>query len=112
MPPVSVVIITQNEADNIRNALESVQWADDIIIVDSGSTDDTIQIAKQFTDRIVSHKWAGYGAQKNYGASLATHDWILSLDADEQLSGDLRVVISSYGTVKVRFFAQNSAFSR
>ena len=95
MPPVSVVIITQNEADNIRNALESVQWADDIIIVDSGSTDDTIQIAKQFTDRIVSHKWAGYGAQKNYGASLATHDWILSLDADEQLSAALTEEIHS-----------------
>ena len=95
MPPVSVVIITQNEADNIRNALESVQWADDIIVVDSGSTDDTIQIAKQFTDRIVSHKWTGYGAQKNYGASLATHDWILSLDADEQLSAALTEEIHS-----------------
>ncbi|MEE3201683.1 MAG: glycosyltransferase family 2 protein [Acidobacteriota bacterium] len=89
MRPVSVVIITQNEADNIRNALESVQWADDIVVVDSGSTDDTIQIAKQFTDRIVSHKWAGYGAQKNYGASLAAHDWILSLDADERISSTL-----------------------
>ena len=95
MLPVSVVIITQNEADNIRNALESVQWADDIIVVDSGSTDDTIQIAKQFTDRIVSHKWIGYGAQKNYGASLATHDWILSLDADEQLSAALTEEIHS-----------------
>ena len=89
MRPVSVVIITKNEADNIRNALESVQWADDIIVVDSGSTDDTVQIAQQFTDRVVNHEWAGYGAQKNYGASLAAHDWILSLDADERLSSTL-----------------------
>ena len=86
MRPVSVVIITKNEADNIRNALESVQWADDIIVVDSGSTDDTVQIAQQFTDRVVNHEWAGYGAQKNYGASLAAPDWLLSLDADERLS--------------------------
>ena len=89
MRPVSVVIITKNEADNIRNALESVRWADDIIVVDSGSTDDTVQIAQQFTDRVVNHEWAGYGAQKNYGASLAAHDWILSLDADERVSSTL-----------------------
>ncbi len=86
MLDVSVVIITKNEADNIRGALESVQWANDIVVVDSGSTDDTLQIARQFTDRVLSHDWEGYGAQKNYATSLAVHDWVLSLDADERLS--------------------------
>lgn len=89
MPNVSVVIITKNEADNIRVALESVQWADDIVVVDCGSTDNTLQIARQFTDRVVTQDWLGYGAQKNYATSLAVHDWVISLDADERLSKSL-----------------------
>ena len=86
MSNVSVVIITKNEADNIYAALESVRWADDIVVVDSGSTDNTPNIAKQFTERVFNHEWLGYGAQKNYAASLAIYDWVLSIDADERIS--------------------------
>jgi len=95
MPDLSVIIITKNEADNIRGALESIQWANDIIVVDSGSTDDTLQIARQFTDRVISHEWEGFGAQKNYANSLAVHDWVLSIDADERLSTALTEEIRS-----------------
>ena len=89
MTKLSVVIITKNEAKNIGNALESVSWADDIVVVDSGSTDTTIEIAKRYTDRVTAHEWAGYGAQKDYAAGLALNDWVLSLDADERISSSL-----------------------
>ena len=89
MLELSVVIITKNEAENISTALESVRWADDLVVVDSGSTDDTLSIARQFTDRVVTHEWEGYGAQKNFATGLAAHNWVLSLDADERLSPGL-----------------------
>ena len=83
---VSVIVITRNETRNISAALESVRWADDIVVVDSGSTDDTVAIARRYTDRVVTHAWEGYGAQKNYAAGLAAHDWVFSLDADERVT--------------------------
>ncbi len=83
---VSVIVITRNETRNIGAALESVRWADDIVVVDSGSTDDTVAIARRYTDRVVTHPWEGYGAQKNYAAGLAAHDWVFSLDADERVT--------------------------
>lgn len=86
---LSVVIITKNEAENIGAALDSVRWVDDLVVVDSGSTDDTIPIAKRYTDRVVTHAWEGYGAQKNFATTLAAHDWVLSLDADECVSSSL-----------------------
>ena len=86
MVRVSVIVITKNEARNIGAALDSVRWADDIVVVDSGSTDDTVAIARRRTDRVVTHAWPGYGAQKNYAAGLAAHDWVLSLDADERVT--------------------------
>ena len=86
---LSVVIITKNEADNISGALESVSWADDIVVVDSQSTDDTVAIARRHTDRVFTRPWQGYGAQKNYATGLATHDWVLSLDADERVPPEL-----------------------
>ena len=86
---VSVVIIAKNEADNIAGALESVQWVEDVVVVDSGSSDKTIEIAKRYTDRVSTRTWEGYGAQKNYATGLATHDWVLSLDADERVSPEL-----------------------
>jgi glycosyltransferase involved in cell wall biosynthesis len=85
VPPLSVVVITQNEARHIAEALASVAWADEILVVDSGSSDDTVALARRFTDRVVYHPWAGYGAQKNYAAALARYDWILSIDADERV---------------------------
>jgi len=89
MPPVSVTIITQNEAAHIAEALASVAWADERIVVDSGSRDDTVSIAKAHGARVETRPWEGYSSQKNYAASLATHDWILSLDADERVSDPL-----------------------
>ena len=75
MPKVSVTVITKNEAADIGGALASASWADELIVVDSESTDDTVAIARQHTDRIVVREWAGYPAQKNFAASLASHDW-------------------------------------
>jgi glycosyltransferase involved in cell wall biosynthesis len=86
VPKLSVTVITKNEAADLAAALESVRWADEIIVVDSGSSDDTVAIARQFTDRVVVRDWEGYAAQKNLAAALARHDWILSLDADERVT--------------------------
>jgi glycosyltransferase involved in cell wall biosynthesis len=86
VPKLSVTVITKNEAADIGAALASASWADELIVVDSGSTDDTVAIAHQHTDRVEVHKWPGYPAQKNHAASLASHDWILSLDADERVT--------------------------
>ena len=93
MPKLSVTIITKNEAANIGAALESVAWADELVVVDSGSTDDTVGIARRYTDRVSSREWEGYGTQKNHAAGLAEHDWILSLDADERVSPELATEI-------------------
>ena len=98
MPKLSVTVITKNEAADIGDALASVAWADEIIVVDSDSSDDTVAIAKRFTDRVVVRPWPGYSAQKNYAASIAANDWILSLDADERatpaLADEIRALMS------------------
>ena len=86
---ISAVIITGNEENNIKDCLKSVQWADEIIVVDSESTDKTFEIAKEYTDKVVIHKWEGYASQKTYAISLAKNDWILSLDADERVPENL-----------------------
>jgi len=86
VPKVSVTVITRNEAADITAALASVRWADEIVVVDSESTDDTVALARQVTERVIVRPWAGYVAQKNFAASLASHDWILSLDADERIT--------------------------
>ena len=86
---ISVVIITKDEANNISGALESVTWAGDVVVVDSGSTDDTAAIARRYTGHVTTHVWEGYGSQKNYATGLAAHDWVLSLDADERVSPQL-----------------------
>ncbi|HEY7291202.1 MAG TPA: glycosyltransferase family 2 protein [Vicinamibacterales bacterium] len=86
MPKLSVTVITRNEAADIDAALASVAWADEIIVVDSQSTDDTVAIARRHTARVVVREWPGYIAQKNFAAAQASHDWILSLDADERVT--------------------------
>lgn len=83
--PLSVAIITKNEEKNLSRCLESVSFADDIVIVDSGSTDRTEQIARQFNARWFVETWKGYGPQKNSAISKCTHDWVLVLDADERI---------------------------
>ena len=89
MPKLSVTIITRNEAAHIADAIQSVAWADEIVVVDSESSDETVPIARRYTNRVTVRAWPGYVAQKNYAASIASHDWILSLDADERVTPDL-----------------------
>jgi glycosyltransferase involved in cell wall biosynthesis len=86
---ITATVITFNEEHNIAKALESLSWADEIIVVDSQSTDRTVEIARQFTDRVFVRPWPGYSAQKNFAAEHARNDWIFSLDADERISPEL-----------------------
>ncbi|MGH9483129.1 MAG: glycosyltransferase family 2 protein [Terriglobales bacterium] len=86
---ITARINTFNEEDNIGPALESVAWADELLVVDSFSTDRTVEVARRYTDRVVSHAFESYPAQHNYADSLCTHDWVLVLDADERLSPEL-----------------------
>ena len=87
---LSVIIITKNEAHNLERCLQSVQWADEIIIADSGSTDETLAIASRYTSNIDSFDWQGYGIQKQHALSRAKGDWVLNIDADEAVSRDLK----------------------
>jgi glycosyltransferase involved in cell wall biosynthesis len=87
---ISVTVITKNEVAIIRTCLESVAWADEIIVVDSGSTDGTVEICREYTDKIILTDWPGFGPQKNRALEMATKDWVLSLDADERVTPELR----------------------
>lgn len=86
---VSVVIITHNDAKNIRRTLSQLDWCDEVIVVDSFSTDDTVAICRAFNCTVYLKKFAGHGAQRQYAVSKASHDWILSIDAGEVLSDNL-----------------------
>jgi glycosyltransferase involved in cell wall biosynthesis len=90
---ISAVIITFNEEENIRAACESVAWADEIVVVDSESTDATRDIAVDCGARVIVNKWPGFAAQKQFATNAATHDWVLSLDADERVSPELHDAI-------------------
>ena len=90
---LSVIIITKNEAHRIARCLESVRWADEIIVLDSGSTDATVEIAKRFTPHVfVNTDWQGYGVQKQRALSHATGDWVLNLDSDEWVDEKLKTL--------------------
>jgi glycosyltransferase involved in cell wall biosynthesis len=82
---VTATVITLNEAANLPGALQSLAWVDELVVIDSGSTDDTVAIARRHGARVETRAWEGYSAQKNYAASIAAHDWILSVDADERV---------------------------
>jgi glycosyltransferase involved in cell wall biosynthesis len=86
---LSVTIITLNEEINIRRTLESVRWADEIIVLDSGSTDRTVAICREFTNTVYHQDWLGFGRQKNAAIYRATGEWVLSLDADEPVEAEL-----------------------
>ncbi|HEX8177932.1 MAG TPA: glycosyltransferase family 2 protein [Pyrinomonadaceae bacterium] len=90
---ITATIITYNEADHIRAACESVAWADELVVVDSGSTDATREIAADCGARVIERPWPGFAAQKQFAADEARHDWVFSLDADERVSADLRASI-------------------
>jgi len=87
--PVSVVVITRNEADNIADCLKSASWADEVVVLDDNSTDDTVKIAKGFTDKVFTRTMDIEGRHRNYAYSLAKNEWVLSLDADERVSPEL-----------------------
>ena len=86
---ISATIITFNEAENIRAACESVAWADEILVVDSESTDATREVAADCGARVIVNAWPGFAAQKQFAVDAANHDWIFSLDADERVSPEL-----------------------
>ena len=103
---LSVILITKNEAANIRDCLQSVAWADEIIVVDSGSADDTADIAKKMGAQVYVHTdWPGFGPQKNRALSYASKDWAFSIDADERVTPELRAEIEqAMSTGKGRWF--------
>lgn len=90
MPTLSIIIIAKNEAHNIRRCLESVNWADEIIVLDSGSDDETVTISREYTDKVYVTDWPGFGPQKNRALEKATCSWVLSIDADEWVSRGLK----------------------
>ena len=93
MPKISAIVITRNEADNIGACLDSLTFCAEKIVVDSDSTDNTAAIATAHGARVVTHSWGGFGPQKNFALSLATHDWVLSIDADERVTPGLATEI-------------------
>jgi glycosyltransferase involved in cell wall biosynthesis len=97
---LSICVITANEAERLRGCLESVAWADEVVVVDADSTDKTVLIAREFTDHVFVRPWPGFAAQKNFALSQASGDWLLSLDADERVTPEARAAIE-------RVLAQN-----
>ncbi len=95
MLKLSVTVIAFNEEKNIRDCLESVKWADEIIIVDSGSADNTAAIGKEYTDKVIYNKWEGFPAQKNFALGQCSNEWVLSIDADERVTPGLKEEIIS-----------------
>ncbi len=99
--PISVTIISLNEEKKIAAAIESVSWADEVLVVDSGSIDRTCELAKSLGAKVIHNSWRGYGQQKNFAQAHASHDWILNLDADERVSdalaSEIQAVISQSG---------------
>jgi len=90
MAKISAVVITYNEEKNIRRCLESLSWADEIVVIDSYSQDDTQKIAKEFTDKIYDVKWEGFGKKKEFARSKASFEWVLCVDADEVVTSELK----------------------
>jgi glycosyltransferase involved in cell wall biosynthesis len=99
MEALSATVITHNEEANIGEALERLSFADEVVVVDSGSTDRTVEICRRYTERVFHRAWTGFVDQKNYAIDQARHDWILSLDADERpsprLADEIRALCAS-----------------
>jgi glycosyltransferase involved in cell wall biosynthesis len=90
MEKISAIVITKNEEKNIEQCLKSIDWVDEIIVVDAESEDKTIDLAKKFTSRVFIKKWEGFSPQKKYAVSLTSFEWILHIDADERVSSELK----------------------
>jgi glycosyltransferase involved in cell wall biosynthesis len=95
VPRLSAIIITKNEAANISDCLDSLAFCDERIVVDAGSSDGTLLIAREKGARVAAHSWKGFGPQKNYALSLAQGDWVLSIDADERVTPQLAEAIKT-----------------
>lgn len=93
MADLTATVITYNEEKNIQACLESLTWVKEIVVVDSGSSDGTLEICRGYTDKVLVNPWVGFIEQKNVAVSLATYDWILNIDADERVSEELRHAI-------------------
>src|SRR5574337_1257808 len=93
MADLTATIITHNEEKTIRACLESLTWVNEIVVVDSGSSDRTVEICRGYTDKVFRNPWVGFIEQKNFAISLATYDWILNIDADERVPEELRHTI-------------------
>lgn len=100
---LSVIIITKNEAQSIEPCLKSISWANELIVIDCGSSDETVSICEKYGAKVFQNNWQGFGKQKNYALSHATGEWVLSVDADErvtpQLENEIKDVIASSNTV-------------
>lgn len=92
---MSVVIVTKDEESNISECIKSVSWADEIIVVDSGSKDRTCDVSRELGADVIERKWIGYADQKNFGIEQAKNNWVMSLDADERISDNLREILFS-----------------
>ena len=114
MPLLSVAIVTHNEEQNIARTLASVAWAGEIIVVDSHSTDRTAEIARSFGAQVIERDWPGFAAQKNFAIAQCIGEWILSLDADEELSAELQqqmqAVLKSSPSVDAYYLKRRNLF--
>ena len=88
-PKISSFVVCCNDEKRIRRCLESVKWCDEIIVVDSGSTDSTLEICREYTDRIIQRPWPGFVAQKRFALEQCRGEWVLNIDADERVSAEL-----------------------
>ena len=114
--PLSVAIITLNAASQLAECLESVRFADEVVVVDSGSTDGTQAIAEGFGARVINQPWLGFGPQKQFAVEAASHDWVLCLDADERVSPALQaameMALKNPSTATYRFARCNRFLGR
>jgi glycosyltransferase involved in cell wall biosynthesis len=94
-PEISAIVVCFNEEHNIGRCLASLQWCDEIVVVDSFSTDRTVEICRRYTDRVIQRAWAGYRDQKAFAHSQATKEWVFLVDSDEEVSAELRDEIRS-----------------
>lgn len=105
---ISAIVVCFNEEDNIRDCLESLKWVEEIVVVDSFSTDRTVEICRQYTERVVQRPWAGYRDQKAFAHSLATKEWVFLVDADERVPSELKQEVQH---ALVQFGSRYAAFS-
>ena len=94
VPTVSAIVVCFNEQENIAACLESLRWCDEIVVVDSFSTDRTVEICRRYTDRVIQRAWAGYRDQKAFAHSQATKEWVILVDSDERVTPELQKEIA------------------